>query len=356
MAPRTTTTKTTSPEPADPPLAPGVRAPIKGVTVEPLVLVDDLPQPEPPMPTTVVAAIARVMAEIGGIRKMGKNERIQRGLIEASNEKGVPYAYRGIDQLASAAQPLFGKYGVVIIPTVLSQEIVQVVVNNNPWTDTFVEVRWDLYGPGWANASLHSDMITSVTTGVGRDNSDKGVNKAMTIAFKNLLLRILCIGDPQDDADMERHETGRDEDRREAADDAPKNPADVVFESVRDGSPAVKAAVKALAEEQGKVASARAMYADKEWMEMVAERVAATKIAEQQDAVAEAFAADHTVETPEMERAMTKTLPHHEGGGDLPPGEMVCLECGEVRFADAMEYEDHVAAHGTSTLAGGEKP
>lgn len=288
----------------------------------------EAPEPELPMPTHVVGAIARVMAEIGGIRKMSSKERVRLGLIEDPGDKGVKYAYRGIDQLAAAAQPLFGKYGVVIIPTVLTQQIEPVIVNNNPWTDTFVEVRWDIYGPAGRD-----DMIVSTTTGIGRDNSDKGVNKAMTTAFKNLLLRILCVGDPQDDADSERHETGtRDENRREAADDA-KSPADAVFEAIRDGSARVKAAVKALSVEHEKPASANAMHADPEWRALVAERIEATKIAEQQDAVAEAHAADHgTVEPSE----------------DLPAEQMVCLECGLTGFSDAMAYEDHVAEHGTS--------
>ena len=41
----------------------------------------------------------------------------------------------------------------------------------------------------------------ATTEGLGRDNSDKGYNKASTAAFKNLLLRLLCIGDPRDDTD-----------------------------------------------------------------------------------------------------------------------------------------------------------
>jgi hypothetical protein len=53
-----------------------------------------------------------------------------------------------------------------------------------------------VYGPGGLE-----DRIESVTMGIGRDNSDKSANKAMTGAFKNLLLRLLCIGDPADDTD-----------------------------------------------------------------------------------------------------------------------------------------------------------
>jgi hypothetical protein len=57
-------------------------------------------------------------------------------------------------------------------------------------------VRWSIYGPGGID-----DRIEAVTVGLGRDNSDKGYPKAITQAYKNLLLRVLMIGDPADDAD-----------------------------------------------------------------------------------------------------------------------------------------------------------
>ena len=51
---------------------------------------------------------------------------------------------------------------------------------------------------------------------LGRDNSDKGVNKAMTQAYKYMLLQVLCIGDRKDDAD----------DSPAAEADAPAEPTD----------------------------------------------------------------------------------------------------------------------------------
>jgi hypothetical protein len=72
----------------------------------------------------------------------------------------------------------------------------EVTINGNPWTDTFLEVGWKIYGPGGI-----TDMIEGCTYGHGRDNSDKGTNKAHTQAFKYLLLDMLCISDPADDND-----------------------------------------------------------------------------------------------------------------------------------------------------------
>lgn len=154
-------------------------------------------------PTNVIAALARVEAEIGGIRKMTSTER-QRAGMHVDSDRGVKWAYRGIDQIAQAAQPLFGRYGVVIVPKVKRHVVDEIMVNGNPWTDTTVEVKWTIYGPGGIQ-----DRITAYTVGLGRDNSDKGYNKAMTVAYKNLLLRLLSIGDPKDDIDHTL-EGGRD--------------------------------------------------------------------------------------------------------------------------------------------------
>ncbi len=140
-------------------------------------------------PANVITALAKVQAEIGGIQKT-------RG-----GEGGITYAYRGIDAIA-AAQPLLGKHGVVINPTEATiTNVEELTINNKPWTDTLVTVHWTIYGPGGT-----TDHIEAVTQGLGRDNSDKGINKACTQAFKNLLLRILCIGDPNDDADAPQHQ------------------------------------------------------------------------------------------------------------------------------------------------------
>lgn len=152
--------------------------------------------PPKPAPRNVIEAIARVELEIGGIAKLTPEQR--RRLTGVAGESGgISFAYRGIDQIAAAAQQLFGEYGVVIVPSVRDSEVEGIVKGaGQQWTRTTVRVEWALYGPAGVG-----DRIFSTTVGVGDDNADKGMNKAMTAAFKNLLLRILCIGDPQDDTD-----------------------------------------------------------------------------------------------------------------------------------------------------------
>lgn len=155
-------------------------------------VLDDLQRPAP---RNIIEALARVKLEIGGIAKLTQAQR--KALGHQTGDQGVAYAFRGIDQIAAQAQPLFGEYCVVIVPWVAKQNVVEITVNSKPWTDTFVTVDWSIYGPGGL-----TDVMGARTTGQGRDNSDKGVSKAMTTAYKNLLLRLLCIGDPKDDTDQ----------------------------------------------------------------------------------------------------------------------------------------------------------
>ena len=145
-------------------------------------------------PKNVVQAIARVMGELPAI---GKDST-------ASSQQGG-YAYRGIEAITSEAQALFAKYGVVFVPRVVSNRTENITVNGKPWTDTFLEVEYDVYGPGGTVELGGMQVIDMITVGpllaIGRDNSDKGANKAMTQAFKYLWLQTFCISDPADDGD-----------------------------------------------------------------------------------------------------------------------------------------------------------
>lgn len=214
------------------------------------------------MDSNVITALASVQAEIGGIGK------------KKGGEGGISYAYRGIDAIAAAAQPLLGAAGVVIVPTeAVITNVEQLTVNGKPWTDTFVTVRWTVYGPGGVE-----DRIEAVTQGVGRDNSDKGYNKAATQAFKNLVLRILCIGDPQDDADQPQHQNNytdptpepMDPDRRAAID---------VFEEIRSLGADDKAEFSAWINSLGEhpKVTVDAMQADPAWRQTVWTRVEAIR-------------------------------------------------------------------------------
>jgi hypothetical protein len=132
-----------------------------------------------------VEALARVSRDLPGI---GRDQR-------APDEHGG-YAYRGIDQITSHVAPLLARHGVVFIPQVQVIETRERTVHETVWTDTTLTVRYRICGPGGTG-----DSVEAVVVGIGRDNADKGANKALTQAYKYALIQTLCIADSREDAD-----------------------------------------------------------------------------------------------------------------------------------------------------------
>jgi ERF superfamily len=148
-------------------------------------IADDLGTP----PKNVIEALARIMGELPAIAKKKH---------PSADGKGVTYPYRGIEEITAEAQGLFAKYGVVLIPyKTVSLETREFQVSSGAtWTDEKVETHWRIYGPGGVD-----DFIEAQTLGIGRDNSDKGFNKAATQCLKYLMLPMLLVADPKDDND-----------------------------------------------------------------------------------------------------------------------------------------------------------
>lgn len=243
-------------------------------------------EPELAPATNVIEGIARVMATIGGIKKLTPQQRQRLGM-SGGDAQGITYAYRSIDQLAQHAQPLFGMHGVVIVPNVVDEQTVKILkgsgagasLETTPWTRTRLEVEWSIYGPGGV-----TDKITSLTVGLADDNSDKAVNKGMTAAFKNLLLRILCIGDPQDDADgLDSNAPG------EYRDPAPKQPfGKILFDQIKaSGDDRLKVLLRQFGVDHDKKITEKMLVEDEEWARQVAEAIEGYQAAQAQDAVAD---------------------------------------------------------------------
>ncbi len=139
----------------------------------------------------VIVALSRVIRDMPGIKKDSQSAAAQGG-----------YAYRGIEAITREAAPLFAKHGIVFVPKVVQWDRDQITVANKPWTDDRLLTTYRVYGPGGAEDFIEVGPIPSV----GRDNSDKGTNKALTQAFKYALIQTLCIGDSKDDADGQTFE------------------------------------------------------------------------------------------------------------------------------------------------------
>ena len=137
---------------------------------------------------SVTAALSLVMADLPGISKGDKSPE--------------GYSYRGIEAITKQLQPLLAKHGVVFTPKARITDVRPSPAMKDGWQDVYMEVDWTIAGPD-------GSTLEARTTGIGRDRSDKGANKAQTQAFKYLLLHLLCIADVADDADGQTYEHDR---------------------------------------------------------------------------------------------------------------------------------------------------
>lgn len=147
--------------------------------------------PEQPPPTNVIQALARIKAELPAFDK---------NKTAPANMGG--YAYRGIEAITAAVSKLEAQYGVVWVPRVTKVETKELIINSKPWTDTTLTVEYDIYGP----RGPEDKIVCGPLIGIGRDNSDKGANKAETQSFKMAMTEVYCISDQTADTDGTTHE------------------------------------------------------------------------------------------------------------------------------------------------------
>jgi hypothetical protein len=148
---------------------------------------------------TVVEAISAVMADVQGVRKTDRN-----------TDQG--YMFRGIDAVTNAVGPVLRRHGVVVVPVKSTASYRDVLTSRGkPSRECTVSVTYRFYGPA-------GDFIDAEVPGESMDFGDKGAPKAMSVAYRILLLQALCI--PTDDPDPDSHSYERERDERPAVDEA----------------------------------------------------------------------------------------------------------------------------------------
>jgi hypothetical protein len=132
---------------------------------------------------TIFAAMAAAMEEVQTVKKTGHN-----------SSQG--YNFRGIDAVVNAVGPVFRKHGIVPVPT-RSEAVYRDVQTSTgkPSRECTVTVTYRFYGP-------LGDFIEAQVPGESMDFGDKGAPKAMSVAYRILLLQALCIptDDPEPDS------------------------------------------------------------------------------------------------------------------------------------------------------------
>ena len=149
-----------------------------------------------PLTKSVVEALSAVMEDV---RAVGKGDR--------NPEFG--YMFRGIDAVMNIVGPALRKHGVIVLPLGGEAHYRDVQTSKGkPSRECTVKWRYRWYGPA-------GDFIDTEVPGESMDQGDKGTAKAMSVAFRTLLLHALCIPTGDTDPDAESYE------RAEAPETAP---------------------------------------------------------------------------------------------------------------------------------------
>lgn len=109
------------------------------------------------------------------------------------------YNFRGIDDILSALAPLIAEHGLLILPFVKERTLVEgQSKGGGTLFYTTLKVEYSLVSV--EDGSAH----VVCAAGEAMDSGDKGTNKAMSSAFKNMAIQAFCIP-TQGDNDTENH-------------------------------------------------------------------------------------------------------------------------------------------------------
>lgn len=170
-------------------------------------------------PTTVVESLSRVMNEVQAISKDQRN-----------TEQG--YNFRGVDAVVNVVGPILRKHGVIVLPMLEEMHWRDVrTARDKPSREVTLKVTYRFYGPG-------GDFIDATVPGESMDVGDKGAAKAMSVAYRIVLLQALCIPTDEVDPDAQSYE------RADPPAAAPSDKAVALFEQITTAAdePALKQA------------------------------------------------------------------------------------------------------------------
>ena len=119
------------------------------------------------------------------------------------------YKYFSDEQLSGAFRSRLADAGIVVVPNAMSSDIKTFQTDKGKHSFlTTMRIQWTFYDTD------SDERIIAYTVGQGDDPGDKGANKAMTGAFKYLLIKMFQIGGETSDAEGDESTDARHEDKR----------------------------------------------------------------------------------------------------------------------------------------------
>jgi ERF superfamily protein len=141
---------------------------------------------------TIYERMVAILAELPAIGKNQKNMQQN-------------FMFRGHDDVLNALNPLLAKHGVFVVPQVLERIVGQRTTSKGSvMFEVNLCVEYVFYG-------LAGDYVRASAWGEGTDMGDKATNKAMTMAFKNVLNQAFAISTEEmidSDAHTPEHSVG----------------------------------------------------------------------------------------------------------------------------------------------------
>lgn len=141
--------------------------------------------------TPLAERLRLVMQDIGPIEKEGN--------YSAGN---VSYKFRGIEQITPRVRDAMIARGVVCLPVCAVPHSTERTFERGdgkaPQVTTSMTIVMTYR---FMSSDDAADYIDAQTVAFANDTGDKAVTKALTSAFKYLMLQSFCIGDPNDDQD-----------------------------------------------------------------------------------------------------------------------------------------------------------
>jgi hypothetical protein len=131
---------------------------------------------------TVVERLIAVAADLPSIGKDARNQQQN-------------FNYRTHDAVLDALNPLLDKHGVIFVPDVTERVTgSRTTSKGSTMYEVNLHVTYRIYGHA-------GDFIEASAWGEGTDLGDKSTNKAMTMAFKNVLGQVFAIATGEPDPD-----------------------------------------------------------------------------------------------------------------------------------------------------------
>ncbi|MEG0872957.1 MAG: ERF family protein [Clostridia bacterium] len=129
--------------------------------------------------------IAKIMNDVEYLQKDDK--------VITNTNTNAGYKAISEEKVTNEVRKAMIKYGVVIIPVEQEHKREDESINNRINRLSTVDVKYKIQ-----NIDDKEDYIIAVSSGTGVDTQDKGIGKAMTYAYKYLLLRTFAIPTGED--------------------------------------------------------------------------------------------------------------------------------------------------------------